>query len=161
MTKAYASFFRLFNVPRCKRAVAGFPVVAFLLLATGSFANAELRVLVQYDEQVHSLLRLVVIPESDTQSAKLTAHAPGNAFSRVSLKWFGPDGQLMHTGSIVDPRLVHAPLTDSGVSPQVVGLNSGAYMVSGPTGSVVLEIQLPANPTLGLGAHTHRLDLPY
>ncbi len=122
-------------------------------------AQAELRVIVQYDDSGHNLLRAVELPETNALPTELSTELLKNALTRVTLKWYDSDGRLMHAGSITDPRLVHAPLTSTTEAPEVVGLNTGAYMVSGPIGSAVLEVQLPANPTLGLDAHTYRIDL--
>lgn len=137
------------------RLPSGLLLSGLLILSTA--VNAELRVIVQYNADGHSLLRAVELGESG--ASELTGVALGNPTTHVAIKWFSAEGKLLHSGSIADPRLIHTPLSESGSAHQLVGLASGAYMVQGPTGSAILEVSLPANPSLGLYSHTFRINL--
>jgi len=126
----------------------------------------EIRVVVEYDNTGHRLLRVVELPAS--QSAPISDHRkgeaqskinPNNAISKVKLLWFSADGVLITSALMNDPRLTHAPLTGSDQSPSVVGLTAGAFVVSGPFESAVLEVHMPANVTLGLDQQIWRIIL--
>lgn len=142
--------------------------------ATGaiSFADerelrvSELRVVVEYDSTGHRLLRVVELPSS--QSAPVSDHLygkakaainPNDAISKVKLLWFSADGALINSALMNDPRLTHAPLSGGEQSPSVVGLKAGAFMVSGPSESAILEVHMPANMTLGLDQQVWRMNL--
>lgn len=141
------------------------PVLIVLSLFSAS-GLAEMRVIVEYDHSEHRLLRVVDLPTG--RAAPVSEHlegkakpafTPTDAVSKVKLRWFGADGELISTALMDDPRLTHAPLTGTSQTPTVVGLNSGAFMVSGPSGSAVLEIHMPANALLGLDQQLWRMML--
>jgi len=146
------------------------PILASFLLYIGSLysgsALAEVRVVVEYDHFEHRLVRVVDVPS--TQPASLLEHlaekskpviTPTDAVSKVKLLWFSADGELISTALMDDPRLTHAPLTGTDQMPTVVGLDSGAFMVSGPSNSALLEIHMPQNATLGLDQQLWRMSL--
>jgi len=126
-----------------------------------SVAHAELRVLIKFDESGHRVHRQVNIasenpmlePEQLLQS--FLTRNPG----KVVVLWRAADGSTLHTSSMEDPRLTHAPLTGTDPSPTIVDLNQGAYMVTGPSDSTTLEVQLPANGALALDAQTWQFEL--
>lgn len=148
---------------KISRRCSGLVSVAVLIIVSNLFwshvAHAELRVIVQYDHTGHSLMRSVELPESTSFVPESNLPKLVDTRTQVKLMWFGSEGQVLLIDSIADPRLTHAPLPQSGQAPQVVGLTEGAYMVSGPLGSLRLEIQLPAVPSLGLVASNFQLDL--
>ena len=146
-------------------------VIALVLFAY-SASNAEVRVIVEYDNTEHRLLRVVDLPVS--RSAPVSDHLRGKskdsqqsaaedssaaALSKVKLLWFDANGEMISSALIDDPRLTHAPLTGTDQSPTVVSLKAGAFVVSGPSESTVLEIHLPANVPLGLGRQYWRMML--
>lgn len=141
-------------------------VVLATLLIFSSICLAEVRVIVEYDHTGYRLLRVVDLPPS--QSAPISDHlggqtraaiTPNDATSKVKLHWYSADGVLISTALMDDPRLTHAPLTGADQAPSVVGLETGAFMVSGPSDSAVLEIHMPANVTLGLDQQFVRMEL--
>lgn len=140
-------------------------VVAALSLLS-SICLAEVRVVVEYDSTGHRLVRVVEVPSSrpvpisdhlDGQAK--TAITPKDAISKVKLLWFNTDGMLITTALMDDPRITHAPLSGGDQAPTVVSLETGAFVVSGPTDSAVLEVHMPANVTLGLDQQLWRMDL--
>lgn len=133
-----------------RRVVALMVFVTLTLVST--LGLAELRVVIEYNSVEHKLMRLVEInsTHSGPVSDHLGATQSQDSAKLVKLRWFGADGLVIGRGSIEDPRLTHAPLTDSVQAPSVIGLVEGAYVVSGPIDSTLLEIQLPANSALGL-----------
>jgi len=141
-------------------------LISATLLLFSSICLAEVRVVVEYDSTGYRLLRVVDLAPS--RSATISDHLDGqtkaeitpyDAISKVKLHWFSADGVLINTALMDDPRLTHAPLTGADQSPSVVGLETGAFMVSGPSDSAVLEIHMPANVTLGLDQQFWRMDL--
>lgn len=145
--------------------IAGAIVVTVLaLLSSNSFA--QLRVIVEYDDTEHRVLRVVELPSKSSVpiSDHLAAASdqellPDDAASKVKLLWFNANSELISTDFIDDPRTVHAPLTSVEQSPTMVGLSEGAYVVTGPSDSRVLEIQMPVNIALGRGKQVWRLML--
>lgn len=126
-----------------------------------STALAELRVLIKFDEAAHRVHRLV---EVESTIAELTESQPGLSASEqsvgeVSVLWLDATGAVLRRERMSDPRVTHAPLLTAEASPTFVGVTDGAYMVSGPTGSVILEIQLPANDALALHEQTWQFEL--
>ncbi len=146
-------------------------VVLSGLSLISSTAVAELRVLVEYDAYGHRLMRVVerkAKPQAPQSLHLKTAPAAQennngqgheHAHTSITLLWYAADGSLIESQSMGDPRLTHAPLEATGQAPTVIGLDSGAYVVSGPSQSAVLEIQLPQNDILGLDAQSWRLEL--
>lgn len=136
------------------------PVLLFALLVMTE-ARADLRVLIKFDAMEHRIHRLVSV-ESDNPAfateqslQNSVAQNPG----KVSVMWIGADGSTLLSSSMDDPRLVHTPLTNSDSGPTIVSLNEGAYMVSGPSNSQILEIRLPANSALALDAQVWQFEL--
>ena len=125
-----------------------------------SAAFAEVRVLIKFDGTDHRLHRLVNLEPVNPAlvAEQASQHSMEQNPGKVGVLWMAADGSVLHTNSIDDPRLTHAPHSGA-VSPSVVGLSDGAYMVSGPAGSAVLEIRLPANDALALQAQTWQFDL--
>jgi len=141
-------------------------VVLATLLVFASASLAEVRVIVEYNSPEHRVLRVVELPSS--RPALVSDHlaatpknvpTPAGISSKVKLLWFNVDGALISTELINDPRLTHSPLTGSSQAPTVVGLDKGAFMVTGPSESTVLEIHMPANATLGLDQQLWRMVL--
>jgi len=141
-------------------------IVLATLLLCSSVALAEVRVIVEYDSSGYRVLRVVELAPS--QSLPISDHlgdqtnaqiTPNDAISKVKLHWFSADGVLINTALMDDPRVTHAPLTGADESPSVVGLETGAFVVSGPSDSAVLEIHMPVNVTLGLDQQLWRMDL--
>lgn len=132
--------------------------------------NADVRVLVEYDQHAHRVLQVVelaaknAVPISDhlrtDDRNKLLANVlqADNGFV-VSVLWTSGDGRLLEKDIIADPRSIHAPITTEEPRPSIVGLEKGAYMLDGPAGSAFVEIHLPAHSGLGLGAQSWRFDL--
>lgn len=147
------------------RRIAGAIVVTMIALLSSN-SSAQLRVIVEYDETEHRVLRVVELPSTSSTpiSDHLVAAAenelpPVDAASKVKLLWFNANSELISTDFIEDPRTVHAPLTSVEQSPTMVGLSEGAYVVTGPSESRVLEIQMPVNLALGRGKQVWRLLL--
>jgi len=145
------------------------PLLAAMCAALSLISTAvlaEVRVLIEYDNTEHRLLRVVDVPAN--RSVPISDHLKGKASpalsptditSKVKLLWFGFDGQLISTALMDDPRLTHAPFSGADQLPTVIGLDAGAFMVSGPSGSAVLELHMPANVTLGLDQQLWRMML--
>jgi len=141
-------------------------IVLSTLCLLSPIVLAEIRVIVEYEGAHHHIVRVVELPSrqpapmSDHLDAKTKASfTPTDAMSKVKLLWFSADGEMISTAVMDDPRLTHAPLTGSDQSPAVVSLNAGAFVVSGPSESAVLEIHLPANTMLGLDQQFWRMML--
>lgn len=141
-------------------------IVMAALSLFSSICLAEVRVIVEYDSVGHRLLHVVELPSS--RPAPISAHldgqakaaiTPKDAVSKVKLLWFNTDGMLITTALMDDPRITHAPLSGVDQAPSVVSLASGAFVVSGPSESVVLEVHMPANVTLGLDQQFWRMNL--
>lgn len=145
------------------------PMVALSFFCSISLADirvADVRVIVEYDSTGHRILRVVDLPAS--RSAPISDHlngkikpdiTPKDTISKVKLLWFSADGVLIKTALIDDPRLTHTPLSGTDQRPSMIGLEAGAFVVSGPPESATLEVHLPANITLGLGQQFWRMDL--
>jgi len=124
-------------------------------------ADADIRVLIKFDATEHRVQQQVHVKSAipafavEQTSQNSTAINP----ERVSVRWLGADGTTLLTASMQDPRLVHAPLAIAEASPTMVGLDEGAYMVSGPSNSSILQIRLPANSALALDAQTWQFEL--
>jgi len=153
-----------FKLPRRASAIvlAVSVLAVSVLFSVNSFA--ELRVIVEYEGPDYRILRVVELPSSKTapisdhlKASSERVHAKST--TDVKLLWFDTDGALIRSSSIDDPRLTHAPLSQIGQSPTVVGLNVGAFMVTGPSESAVLEIHLPANAAIGLDEQISRMML--
>jgi len=156
-----------FGWARTVLVLAGGPLL--ILLLSSSVSLAEVRVIVEYDNAEHRILRLIDLPTR--RSVPISDHLAGKPkaglnprnvavmASKVKLLWYGADGEVLSTDFMHDPRLTHVPLSDSDQSPTVVGLDTGAFMVTGPTESVVLEIHMPQNSTLGLDRQFWRMML--
>ena len=135
-----------------------------MMLAVSIFAGnaqAELRVLIKFDANEHLVHRLVEVEAINpalavAQSAQNDiAQNPG----KVRVHWLAADGSTLYSESIDDPRLTHAPLSVADSSHTLVSLSSGAYMVSGPRESAVLEVHLPQNNALALEAQIWQFQL--
>lgn len=130
------------------------------LLVSGS-VQADLRVLIKFDHAEHRVHRLVEV-KSANPAFDLLKPSPENALSdptKVSVQWLGVDGSTLFSASMNDPRLTHVPLANADASPTLIGLNEGAYMVSGPSDSAILRIRLPANTALALDAQIWQFEL--
>jgi len=141
-------------------------IVLAALSVFNSICLAEVRVIVEYAGTDHRLVRVVELPPSPPapMSDHLVTKAkqvitPTDAILKVKLLWFGANGDLISTALMNDPRITHAPLSGGDQSPTVIGLDSGAFVVSGPSESAVLEIHLPANAMLGLDKQFWRMML--
>lgn len=138
--------------------------IIFALLCTllfASVAQAEVRVLIKFDDDTHSLHRIVDVDSinpvllQEQVATSMLELVPGKA----SVRWLDASGAILFTENINDPRLTHAPLSKTDATPTMVGLVSGAYMVTGPTGSRTLEVRLPANNALALTEQTWEFQL--
>lgn len=143
-----------------------FIVVLALSMSASVHANAspaKVRVLVKFNPAGHQLHRVVPLAASAITSNNDSEFAakPDVAANRyhAALRWLDQNGELLASATMPDPRVTHAPLSDDGQSPTFVALFEGAYVVAGPGNSKVLEIDLPANPGIGLAAAVWRLDL--
>ncbi len=137
--------------------------VSFTCLWPG-FASAELRVLIKFDQSEHSVHRLVEMKSNHAATNAINAmrakeEPTGRQPGMVDVVWKSVDGSVLHRNAMVDPRLTHAPLSSRESSPALIGINEGAYMVSGPSGSRYLEINLPANFALSLPEQTWQFEL--
>jgi len=150
-----------------------------------SVANADVRVLIEYNQHAHRVLQIVEldatksVPQSDhlRSDADRDVEAGGNGSAQadrnkalanllqsanglmVNVLWTSSDGRLLAKDIIADPRSTHAPFTAEQPRPSVIGMEKGAYLLDGPKGSAFVEIQLPAHSDLGLGAQSWRFDL--
>jgi len=154
-------------------------VLVFCVPTLGLSANGEFRALIRFDHTGHHLHRLVryePTPQSDFSPRSSAQHrrAPASFSGRYSdnkpiafaaspnlivVQWLAADGQVLATHSGSDPRLTHAPLTADGLAPIFAVLPEGAYLLSGPLTSSHIQIDLPANPVLGLLAEQWNLSL--
>ena len=128
------------------------------------FASAELRVLIKYDQSEHSVHRLIEMKSNHAATEAINAMRAKKALTvrqpgMVDVVWKSVDGSVLHRDAMVDPRLTHAPLSGVESSPALIGINEGAYMVSGPSGTRYLEINLPANFALSLPEQTWQFEL--
>ena len=135
-------------------------LMCFALLFSG-IAQAQLRVLVKFDEIEHRVHRLVTLKSNNPELAQQLAlqDADGQSSGAVSVLWLSVDGTVLLRSAMEDPRIAHAPLSGAHANPTYVSLSEGAYMVSGPKSSAILEISLPTNNTLGLQAQTWQFQL--
>jgi len=139
-------------------------IIALVLLLAGTMVtgvtHAELRALIKFDSGEHRLHRLVKIESNPLQTALQAAmNTPALQPGKVIIVWKGADGAVLHSESIEDPRLTHAPLIGDDAVPATIGLSDGAYMVTGPEQSAFLEVRLPANTALALMAQTWQFEL--
>lgn len=139
-------------------------LMCFVLLFSGA-AQAQLRVLVKFDETEHRIHRLVTVKSNNPELAQqLALHADELSADelragKVSVLWLSVDGAVLLRSAMEDPRITHAPLSGADSNPTFVSLSEGAYMVSGPKSSAMLEIRLPANSALGLQAQIWQFQL--
>lgn len=124
-------------------------------------AHADLRVLIKFDGDAHSLHRIVSV---ETINPALLNEQVANSIveltpGKASVRWLDADGAIVFSENINDPRLTHAPLGNGAETPTMVSLSNGAYMVSGPSGSRILQVRLPAINALALSAQTLEFQL--
>lgn len=135
-------------------------VVAMLLFA--SQLSAEQRVLIRFDESGHHLHRVVAmpaekfVPQSDTQS---DTQFDTQRYA-MQVQWYDSVGHLLATDYVADPRVSHTPSQKPNTKPTFVRLLDGAYVVTGPMQSTVLQITLPDRFDVGLAAETWQVYLP-
>lgn len=132
---------------------------AAMLLACN--AQADVRVLINFDESGHRVHRLVNVENTNPAFATTQPSQSDieKSQGKVALFWIGANGATLLSASMDDPRLTHTPLTSADTGPTFVRLTEGAYLVSGPSNSTILEIRLPANNALALQAQTWQFKL--
>lgn len=135
-------------------------LLCFALFYSG-VTQAQLRVLIKFDESEHRVHRLVRLKASNPKLAAHKALQNANQPSPgvVTILWLSADGSVLHSSAMADPRVTHAPLLGSHSNPTYITLTDGAYMVSGPQESTGLEVRLPVNNALALQAQTWKFDL--
>ena len=135
--------------------------VLFFALFFTVVAQAQLRVLIKFDETEHRIHRQVSLKSSNPELAEHQASQNANDPSpgAVNVLWLSADGTVLHRNAMADPRVTHAPLGGAQSNPTFVGLSDGAYMVSGPEASAILEVRFPENHALGLQAQTWQFPL--
>jgi len=141
--------------------IASLVVTLLIALLFAGLLQAEIRVLIKFDESGHHIHRLVSVAsinpllEAEQQVQADILSDPGS----VVVRWLDGDGSTLQMTNMEDPRLTHLPLTGADTRPTIVDINQGAYLVSGPSESTILEIRLPANGALALDAQTWQFEL--
>lgn len=137
-------------------------VAAALLLASPVLASQ--RVLIRFDETGHHLHRVVSIaveksaPQSDSK-VPVSKDVVSPQRYAMQIRWYDPTGNLLATDYQADPRVSHAPSQKSSVKPTFVRLLNGAYVVTGPPQSTLLQIKLPDRLDVGLAAEIWQIHL--
>lgn len=129
-----------------------------ILLGLSSAAFADLRVLVSFDGDVHSISQTFGVVSSDLPESELVAHSRIRRQSewqtekvahRVAVSWFDAQGVRLLQHYINDPRVAHAPHQEMSVEQpfqypfQYIGHLSGSYLLSGPDGATQVVLQFP------------------
>lgn len=152
------------NAPATIRCIC---VAVTLLFASQLFAAQ--RILIRFDESGHHIHRVVAVapkkfvPQSDTQELKPRAAELQKRYA-MQVQWYDSSGYLLATDYLTDPRVSHTPSHTSSenrdAKPTFVRLLDGAYVVTGPSQSTLLHINLPDRFDVGLAAETWQVYLP-
>lgn len=139
------------------------PLLVLLMSATlySGIAAADLRVLVTFDTMDHRVQKVVQLEAENQATAAIAAsrNQVEEKHGNVVVQWFSVDGVVLLDTTMEDPRVMHAPLTGSEPNPTKVVLPDGAYLLTGPAESAMLEVRLPANNVLGLAAQIWQFEL--
>lgn len=124
------------------------------------YGFADVRVLMRFDESGHQMHRIIRIDSisSELRLSKRLADTIKllSAENSATVEWMDASSEVIKREVISDPRITHAPAT--GELAHAI-LLQGAYMLTGPTGSMTVIIQLPANSAIGLQAERWRVEL--
>lgn len=130
--------------------------VAVLLLLSGA-AQADLRVLFQFDDAGVQVYRVMQLDEhSDFSQASSTQ---GLVDGVITMTWLDINGDALGSSEVADPRIAHSPNHTDAFIPSRLGLSSGGWVASGPDDAESVIVELPEKPALGLAAETWTLSL--
>ena len=103
------------------------------------------------------------MPQSDTKETTLRAPEQPKRYA-MQVQWYDSNGYLLATNYLADPRVSHSPAhtpsENRDAKPTFVRLLDGAYVVTGPSQSTLLHINLPDRFDVGLAAETWQVYLP-
>ena len=77
----------------------------------------------------------------------------------IRLVWKQADGVQLAQTQLPDPRIVHSPAHVHGVQASRAGLESGAWLATGPSDATSVVIYMPESASLGLMQETWTLAL--
>ena len=157
-------------------------VLVGLLSMIYADAWADLRVLFRFDgsgHYVHSLTKapqrvLLRKPAHDgvkimsrqagvfeplSMSDRVTAASAELRPAMATLLWSDTNGGWLSNSEVPDPRVAHSPAHIDGVNESFVGLDSGAWLASGPDEATAVTILFPAHVGLALGTEQWHVAL--
>lgn len=141
-------------------------LLLFLVLAGVSPVSAELRVLFRFNENGHSVHRVVDLATrqaimSKGSAARTPLHgfevSLGNEVRRrlsetglVNVIWWDINGARISTTEVPDPRITRSPAHVDGSVSTFAALKAGGWMVTGPGNAVAVSVFFPSYLELGL-----------